>query len=213
LGFFNQSEGDEFLKYSIKNATLPSYRYLNKFNKLITPKDGNVRLTFCNGFLSISEIGDFEKELDVELLPGGQTLIEIKNIEFHKVAYPNIVLYKVQRDFADTNAVQDYVKKDPVTYEINMAKSSEPTSLVMRESFGKYWRLCDSKNTCLSFDDPSHFQTGGFANAWYLKDIPLDSKLTLYYYPQRWYLIGTIITIISIVAVVGGICFRLFIKK
>jgi hypothetical protein len=129
------------------------------------------------------------------------------------VAYPNIVLYKKQKDVVDLNTVKNFVKKDPVTYEINMAKSNQPETLIMRESFGRYWRLCDSKNTCLSFDDPAHFQTGGFANAWYLKDIPLDGKLTLYYYPQRWYQIGTIITLISIVVIFGGICRRLFIKK
>ncbi|GEM_PF-1604311 len=213
LGFFNQSEGDEFLKYSIKDSTLASFRYPNKFTKLITPKDGNVKLVFCNGFLSLGEIGTFEKELDVGLLPEKQTLIEIQNITFHKVAYPNIVLYKKQKDVEDVNTVQNFVKKDPVTYEINMTQSNKPTSLIMRESFGKYWKLCNAKNTCLSFDDPSHFQTGGFANAWYLKDVPIGNKLTLYYYPQRWYEIGAIITLASIAIIIGGICIRLFIKK
>lgn len=214
LSFFHQSEGDEFLKYSVKNSTLPSFRYLNKFIKLITPKDGNIRLVFCNGFLSLSEIGSFEKQLDVKLLPGSGTLIEIQNVTFHKVAYPNIVLYKKQKDVNDLNTVQNFVKKDPVTYEVNIKKSGQPISLIMRESFGKYWRVCDEKNTCLSFDDPSHFQTGGFANAWYLKDVSIGNKLTLYYYPQRWYEIGTIITLGSIaILIIGGICIRLFTRK
>lgn len=214
LSFFHQFEGDELLKYSIKNSSLPSFRYFNKFTKLITPKDGNIRLVFCNGFLSLSEIGTLEKQLDAELLPGSETLIEIKNITFHKVAYPNIVLYKKQKEVADINTVESFTKKDPVTYTVNLTKTAQPISLMMRESFGKYWRVCDEKNTCLSFDDPTHFQNAGFANAWYLKDVPIGDKLTLYYYPQRWYGIGTIITIGSIVIlVIGGICIRLFIRK
>ncbi len=213
LSFFNQAEGDEFLRYSAKNSSLASFRYLNKFIKLITPKDGNVRLVFCNGFLSINEIGNFQKQFDADLLPGSQTLIEIKNITFHKVAYPNIVFYKKQKDVDDSNTVQNFVKKDPVTYEVDLAKNNTPASLIMRESFGKYWRVCDEKSVCLPFGDQSHFQTGGFANAWYLKDHSLGEKLTIYYYPQRWYEIGTIITIGSIVVILGGVCLRLFIRK
>lgn len=214
LNFFNQSEGDKSLSYSIKNSTLPSFRYFNKFTKLITPKDGNIRLVFCNGFLSLSEIGNFEKQFDADLLPGSETLIEIKNITFHKVAYPNIVLYKKQKDIDDLDIVQSFVKKDPVTYEVNIARNNTPVSLIMRESFGKYWKVCDEKNICLSFDDRAHFKTGGFANAWYLKDVTMGNKLTLYYYPQQWYEIGTIITLGSIaMLIIGGICIRLFIKR
>ncbi len=213
LSFFNQAENEEFLRYSAKSSSLASFRYLNKFTKLITPKDGNVRLVFCNGFLSINEIGNFQKQFDPDLLPGSQNLIEIKNITFHKVAYPNIVLYKKQKDVKDVDTVQKFIKKDPVTYEVNLAKNSMSTSLIMRESFGKYWRVCDEKGECLSFDDQSHFQAGGFANAWYFKDVSIGNKLTLYYYPQRWYEIGTIITLGSIIIIIGGICLRLFIRK
>lgn len=213
LSFFHQSEGDEFFKYSIKNSALPTFRYFNRFTKLITPKDGNIRLVFCNGFLSISEIGSFEKQLDAELLPSSKTLIEIKNLTFHKVAYPNIVLYKKQKDVQDLNTVQSFVKKDPVTYEVNLTPTNQPISLMMRESFGKYWRVC-SLNKCLSFDDPAHFQNSGFANGWYLKDAFVGNKLTISYYPQQWYKIGTIITLSSIcIIIIGGVCIRLFIRK
>jgi len=209
LSFFNLSEDDKFLPYSTKNSTLPNYRYFSKFNKLITPKDGNIKLIFCNGFLSVNEMGDFQKQFDPDILPSGKNLIEIKDITFNKVAYPNILLYKKQKGVSDINTVQSFVKKDPVTYEVNMAKSDTPASLIMRESFGKYWRLCDEKNKCLSTDDKSHFATGGFANAWYLKDNPLSGKLTIYYYPQRWYVLGTIITILSSVAILIYLCLKI----
>jgi len=213
LSFFNQAEGEEFLRYSAKNSSLASFRYLNKFIKLITPKDGNVRLVFCNGFLSINEIGNYQKQFDADLLPGSKTLIDIKNITFHKVAYPNVVLYKKQKEVEDLNTVQNFVKKDPVTYKVNLIKNNMPVSLIMRESFGKYWRVCDEKDTCLSFDDRSHFQTGGFANAWYLNS-GIGEKLTLYYYPQGWYSLGTIITVSTIVLIIiGGICIRLLGRK
>jgi len=214
LSFFTQSEGDRTPRYSIKDSSLDSTRYFSKFTKLITPKDGNIRLSFCNGYLSINELNSFAKQLDTDLVPGGKDLIEIQNITFNKVAYPNIVLYKKQKDVVDTNTVESFAKNDPVTYTVNLKNTNQPISLMMRESFGKYWRICDEKNKCLSFNDKAHFSNAGFANAWYLKDKGLGNRLTLYYYPQRWYVLGTILTFISIVVIIiGWICIRIFLKK
>ncbi|MBI4091590.1 MAG: DUF3367 domain-containing protein [Candidatus Levybacteria bacterium] len=212
LSFFHQFEGDEMPRYGTKDFTLTNFRYANKFTKLITPKNGNIRLVFCNAYLSLQEIGTFEKQLNLELLPERQNLIEITGITFHKVSYPNVVLYKRQKDIEDINTVTNFSKIDPVTYEVNLTSSNMPISLMMRESYGKYWRVCDEKNKCLSYDDPSHFQNAGFANAWFMKDSSMGNKLNLYYYPQRWYEIGTIITFASITLVLG-ICLRLFIKR
>jgi hypothetical protein len=215
LSFFPQPVEGEFHRYNIKGSSLQSFRYFNKFTKLVAPaKDGSTRLVFCNGFLSLREIGNLDKQLDTELLPEGKTLIEIKNITFHKISYPNIVLYKKQKDIADTDVVKNFTKKDPVTYSVNVENIDKPTSLMMRESFGKYWRVCDEKNKCLSFDDKSHFSNSGFANAWYLKDEKLGNKLTIYYYPQRWYILGTILTFVSIGAIiVGWLCIRILKRK
>lgn len=214
LSFFYQFEGDDSLKYSVKNSTLESFRYFSRFTKLITPKDGNIQLNFCNGFLSLSELSTFEKRFDKELLPESKTLIEIKDITFHKVAYPNIVLYKKQKEVADVNTVKNFTKKDPVTYTVNLAKTDQPFSLMMRESYGKFWKVCDEKNVCLSFDDKSHFSNAGFANAWYLKDAGLSNQLTLYYYPQRWYILGTVLTFITIgVIIIGWLCIRILKRK
>jgi hypothetical protein len=214
LSFFHQSEGDHVPRYSIKDNSLDSTRYFSKFTKLITPKDGDIRLDFCNGYLSISEMNSFAKQLDPDPLPEGKDLIEIHNITFNKVAYPNIVLYKKQKDVVDANTVIDFSKEDPVTYTVDLKNTNQPISLMMRESFGKYWRVCDEKNKCLSFDDKAHFSNAGFANAWYLKDKGLGNKLKLYYYPQRWYVLGTILTFISIgVIIAGWLCIHIFLRK
>lgn len=216
LSFFNQAEGDELLRYSIKDFSLASFRYWKTYTKLITPKDGNVRLYFCNGFLSLGEMSTLKNQSELDLLPEGQILVEIQDITFHKVAYPNIVLYKKQKDVADKNEVISFTKKDPVNYTVNLDRSDidEPFSLIMRESYGKYWKVCDENKKCLSFDDKAHFSTGGFANAWFLKDQKLGNKLTIYYYPQRWYIIGIIITLTSFgIIIIGALCIRILRKK
>ena len=160
---------------------------------------------FCNGFLSLDEISGIKEQGELDLLPEGQTLVEIQDITFHKVAYPNIVLYKKQKDVIEEDTVENFTKTDPVTYAVNLRQVDKPVSLLMRESFGKYWRVCDDDNKCLSYDDPAHFATGGFANAWYLNN-GSGKKLTLYYYPQRWYFLGTVITLAAaVLIIIGGI--------
>lgn len=203
LSFFHQVGEDEILRYSIKDSEQATARYFKNFTKLITPKDGNIRLYFCNGFLSLDEISGIKEQGELDLLPEGQTLIELVDITFHKVAYPNIVLYKKQKDIIEEDTVESFTKNNPVTYTVNLAKADKPASLIMRESFGKYWRVCDEDSKCLSYDDPAHFATGGFANAWYLNN-GSSKKLTLYYYPQTWYFLGTVITLVGAVIIVTG---------
>lgn len=213
LSFFHQVGDGEILRYSIKDSSLATARYWKEFTKLITPKDGNIRLYFCNGFLSLSEISGIKEQGELDLLPEGQTLVELQDITFHKVAYPNIVLYKKQKDIVEEDTVKSFTKDDPVTYAVNLREVDKPASLIMRESYGKYWRVCDENNSCLSFDDKTHFATAGFANAWYLNN-GSGKKLTLYYYPQRWYFLGTIITLASAaIIVIGGIWFSILKRR
>ncbi len=206
LSFFHQVGEGEVLRYSIKDSSLATARYWKEWTKLVAPsRDGNMRLYFCNGFLSLNEILGIKEQGQLDLLPEGQTLIELADITFHKVAFPNMVLYKKQKEVIGKDIVESFVKNDPVTYTVNLKAEEKNTSLIMRESYGKYWRMCDEENKCLSFDDPTHFATGGFANAWYLNN-GSSKKLTLYYYPQRWYFLGTVITIASaVIIVIGGI--------
>ena len=205
LSFFHQVGGEEIFRYNIKDFELSTSRYFKTFTKLITPKDGNIRLYFCNGFLSLKEISGIKKEGELDLLPEGQTLVEIVDITFHKVAYPNIVLYKKQKDTIEEDTVESFTKNNPVTYTVNLTATDKPASLIMRESFGKYWRVCYDGIDCLSFDDKAHFSMAGFANAWYLNN-GSGKKLTLYYYPQRWYFLGTVITLsVAAITILGGI--------
>ncbi len=214
LSFFHQAGESDLLRYSIKDSALATARYWKEWVKLIAPsKDGTVKLYFCNGYLSLNEILGIKEQGEFDLLPEGQTLIEIADITFHKVAFPNVVLYKKQKEVVEKEIVESFSKVDPVTYAVNLKETDVPASLIMRESFGKYWQLCGENNSCLSFDDKAHFSTGGFANAWYLADSSLGRKLTLYYYPQRWYSIGTIITIVSVIIIIGGICLKILRKR
>ena len=210
LSYFNQSANNEVLRNTIKFSELSPTSNWKTHTKLIASEDGNLRLYFCNGFMSLFNKYGLDNQEPTDVNP--QPSIGIKDISLYKVAYPNIVLYKKQKETTDIDNVVSFKKIDPVTYDVNLKKSSEPTSLIMRESYGKYWKLCDEKNKCLPFDDKSHFATAGFANAWY-SEKGFGEKLKLYYYPQRWYTIGTIITLGSVLILIGGICIHILRKR
>lgn len=211
LSFFTKSEGEPFYQYNIKDSAIERSRFFKNYTKLLTPGNPQMRLYFCNGFVSIGEANVIKEKGEIELLPEGQILTQIRDIEFHKVSFPNIVLYKEQRGASDENLVVDFTKKDPVTYEINLNDVNKPASLIMRESFGKYWQVC-SRNKCLPFDDKSHFSSAGFTNAWYFEK-GMGKKLRLYYYPQKMFIVGVVITIVASIVIIGGTCLLILKRK
>ena len=205
MSFFPMQEGEQFNRYNTKDSSIPKTRFFKNYTKLITPKASRMRIYFCNSFVSIGEAAVLKDKAELELLPPGQTLTEIRDIKFLKVSYPDIVFYKKQKDTVDENFMTDFTKKDPVTYDINLKSTNQPVSLIMRESYAKYWQVCDEKKKCMPFDDKSHFASAGFANAWYF-DKGIGKHLTIYYYPQKMFIIGSIVTITSLILIIGGVC-------
>ncbi len=212
LSFFSKQEGEQLYQYSIKDSAIDRTRFFKNYTKLIGPRELRMKLYFCNGFVSIGEANVIKEKSELELLPPGQILTEITDIKLYKVSYPNIVFYKKQEDTVDENFVTDFTKKNPVTYDINLKSVNKPVSLIMRESYGKYWQVCDENNKCIPFDDKSHFASAGFANAWYFKD-GVGKKLKLYYYPQKTFEVGTAITLVTILLITGGICLHILKRK
>lgn len=211
LGFIFQQADEQFLKYSIRDSYLANSWAWTEYTKIISIKEPDIRLNFCNGFLSLSELSTKESKQALSLLSNDQTILELSDINLHKVSYPNIILYKKQKTVNNQDDIVNFSKINPVTYTIDL-KDNNKKSIIMRESFGKYWRVCNEKNECLPFDDKSHFETSGFANAWYF-DKSFGKKLTLYYYPQTMFVIGVIITVISFIIVLGGICLTVLRRK
>lgn len=216
LAFIFQQDDEQFLKYNARNSFLENSRALNKFTRIIPIKESRARLNFCNGFLSLSELRGKERREELDLLSPEGRLVEIKNISFQRLAFPNVVLYQKQKDLKGFNNLVAFTKNDPVTYTVELADEKARTALVMRESYGRYWRVCNESNKCLPFNDKSHFASAGFANAWYFKE-GFGNKLIFYYYPQFMFVVGTIITVVSgfiiISIIIGKLCWRLFARK
>lgn len=210
LGFFISKKGEVSPKIRVKEDVLPNNRTWTDFRQPIFVKNIDLNVVFCNGFQTLREVYG-QAGPEEQLLPG-QTVIQIQDIVLNKVSFPNVVLYLKRKETTQEEFVLDFKKKDTVSYSINTKKTNQPTTLIMRESYGKYWQACRDTKGCLSYDDKAHFASAGFTNGWYLKD-GLDGQITLFYFPQRMYEIGAYLTFATIVLLLVGICWNIYQKK
>ena len=208
-----------------KETVLPSKQNWTSFKTSVLPITDDPVINFCNGFTSINELQgpgtwlNYEatnhgviKPDDKVSYESGIIVTEIKDISFYEASEPNIILYKSGQGNKQNDVLIDFVKKNPVEYNVTLEKSESPVYLTMKESFGKYWQVCDGNGNCIPFDTKMHFANAGFLNTWYLKD-GVSSKLNFYYYPQRTFIIGSIISFVSYVMLLGWILYRYLYKK
>ena len=212
LGFYVSEIKEKSPKLRIRESALPNSRAWANHYEVVTPTKDSIRLNFCNGFISISQKDSVKEREDLQFLSPGQTLNEVQGIGIYKISYPIVIFYQKQVETEKKEFVTDFKKINTVKYEINVAETKDPVTLVMRESYGKYWKLCDEQKKCLSFDDKNHFNSAGFTNGWYFKD-GLKGKIELYYFPQKTYKIGAYIAITTLLIIVGGICWTKLRKR
>lgn len=193
-----------------KEALLPERQRWSTFTTSFSPDRSDISLNFCYGFTPISSIRTVGPWLDFlatnhgsvnPIDMGSQSLdekvVEVRDIALYKLSEPNIALYKKQAINDQTFAPVDFTKKSQVEYDVRLPQSNRPTFLTLRESYGKYWKVCENNGKCLPFSDDVHFADAGFANTWYFAN-GINSKLSLYYYPQLMYTVGAFISIISL---------------
>lgn len=84
---------------------------------------------------------------------------------------------------------------DPTQYRVQVWKASAPFFLVFQESYEEGWRAIIGGEE--EVPDKYHFVGNGFGNVWYIDRIG-DYTITIEYIPQRLYLMGSVISFITI---------------
>lgn len=210
LGFYTVKKNQLAPKIRVKEDFLPNSRTWIDFRQPVFVKNEDLNVTFCNGFATLREFYG-QARPDEQLLPG-QTVIQIQDIVLNKVSFPNVVLYLKRKESTQEDYVLNFKKNNTVSYSIDTKETSDPVTLIMRESYGKYWQICKDNKDCLQYDDKAHFASAGFTNGWYFKD-GLGKKASLFYYPQRTYQIGVYLTFATIALILGGLCWKIFQRK
>lgn len=209
LGFIINELGEKEQKLQIRESLLPNSKYWSNHQSIMTPKKDSMKLSFCSNFRSISQKDLIQERDDLTIKNPGLPIVEVSDISVYKITKPTILLYQKQKQTKEKEYVTSFRKENSVTYSIDAKESSEPVSLVMRETYAKGWKLCTA-NKC--YDDKTHFSSAGFTNGWYIKD-GLKGPITLFYSPQKIYTIGAYLSIGSLLIILGGLCWNLFRKK
>lgn len=137
---------------------------------------------------------------------------EIKNITLNEIVTPIIILHQKQKDIQSKNFVTSFEKPNAVTYNAQVSPIKKPVTVVMRETYGKAWQLCDENKKCIANDDKNHFNSAGLTNGWYLKD-GLSGNLTLSYTAEKTFTTGVYVTLGTLLFIIGGILWTKLRKK
>jgi hypothetical protein len=99
------------------------------------------------------------------------------------------------------NKAVHYVKRNPTKYEVKI-DSNEPYFLIFNETYDPYWKLYANNEPI-----DNHFKVNGYANAWYFDKVKFK-KITIEYWLQRLFYLGSTISIVSICLAGGSLLWR-----
>lgn len=151
-------------------------------------------------------------------LSGKDGTTKIESITMERVIIPKIYLInenKNQQTSIKQQLTVNFIKVDPTKHIVTINNMTNPSFLVFSETFDKGWKIYGKDNTYLP--ETQHFLVNGYANAWLID--PQNTKgdgpnqLTIEYIPQRFFYVGTIISIISLFSYVLYSLFAYYNKK
>lgn len=138
-----------------------------------------------------------------------------------KILYDDLKVYKVFSNkllFIDRNDKQNkqlsrpqinLKKISPVEYEAEVFSADKPYVIVFSENYSPDWKLevLDMNGKLISLKQ-LHFTANLYANAWYVDGAPNAHRLRITYSPQSWFLVGLLISGLSIISIIS-----LYLKK
>lgn len=150
---------------------------------------------------------DSKLELFIRLSPnkpGDRSKTYFENLFIRRIYDNNVFVIERNQNFGKTlSEGVEFRKVSPVKYEVEIKGSkdvSEGTMLVFLESYNQGWVLksVDKK----SGFKPLHFTVNGYANGWYIPGNLQDSNYIIYYQPQKLYLLGMAVSVITLFSIV-----------
>lgn len=175
--------------------------------ELEIPEDGTFMMTIANVSATPSVMLDgvqinsgapvfFSKGYHKVAVLGGQSIDGAAPILF----FEKTSIYDNNRE----NPSVTFVKKDPTRFLVQINNTKEPYTLVFNERFDDRWILTyvDSEGKTITLPRSSHFRANGSVNAWVITD-PSIQRLTISYEPQKYFLFGAVISVITLLTAGG----------
>ncbi len=134
---------------------------------------------------------------------GGQTENLYDNIKIERVFNRPLVLRLALGNSLPAIPEVKYQKVAPTRYRVELKGVRGPFLLVLSQAFDQNWLASLSKE---------HFVFNGFANGWYI-DQKGDIMLDIYFGPQKYLLIGCLVSLSVMILLAIFLGFRLFLPK
>lgn len=107
----------------------------------------------------------------------------------------NLIAVRTNDQSIISSPKSTYDRKSPIHYDIKVENVNSPHVLVFSENYSPNWKAqIKSEGGEDVKIKPLHFTANLYSNAWYIEGAPSSYKVTLYYEPQNFYLIGIIIS-------------------
>lgn len=106
----------------------------------------------------------------------------------------------------------EFVEINPAIWQVNVFNATSPFLLIFSEAYDPMWKAYYGEVSWVnalqmdSIPDKYHFIVNGYANAWYINKTGTYT-ITLYFKPQSFLVIGSIISALSIIISILGIIY------
>ncbi len=132
------------------------------------------------------------------------TKILYDDLAMYKLLTNRLFLFKAATSDAISVAQIDYLRKSPSEYRGSFESDGRPFLMVFSENYSPDWKLevtSPSQPESVS-SPPVHFTANHYANAWFVERDAGKYNFKINYQPQKWYLIGSLISLISVILIV-----------
>lgn len=132
------------------------------------------------------------------------TKVLYDDLKVHEVFTNRLAFIKAgERQFLVSPQI-DTTAVSPVEYRVMVSGATGPHVIVFSENYSPEWgiELEDVNGTPISIK-PLHFSANSYANAWFVQKSPEGYKAKIYYKPQRLFQLGVILSILTMVTVIG----------
>lgn len=146
-----------------------------------------------------------ESEMKIELVspfiqdPLG-TKILYSDLGIYKVFTNRLILIRQPSVLTTSLPNLSFNQINPTEYEAKIDNAEFPHTIVFSESYSPDWKIsvfADGGNPVSI--KPLHFSANLYANAWYFDKTPSSYNIKIYYWPQKLFIIGASISIMTII--------------
>lgn len=155
--------------------------------------------------------------------------VKLRNFTIIKSVTPSLFFFLNIPGQKRTNPKISFERIDPTKFIVNVENATEPFFLNFKESFNRGWKaqIIESRSGTFpresfldilfvksignTVSEDNHFEINGYGNGWLIQRAG-DYKIIVKYYPQRFFYLGLVISVITLFLLSGGLLYKIWKK-